>query len=107
MNLMKFVQFDQIQDEDPRERESFGRVYRGYLRLRSRIEDLEAQLRSRGILWMSVLPLDCSEPPNGSLEMIEELNSLRELQVIQRMEVMQQATRWASTRNNVMTPGAL
>ena len=57
------VQFDQIQDGDPRERESFGRVYRGYLRLRSRIEDLEAQLRSRGILWMSIIPLDRSAQP--------------------------------------------
>ena len=101
------VRFDQIRDGDPRERESFGRAYRGYLRLRSRIEDLEAQLRSRGILWMSVLPLDRSEPPNGSLEIIEELNRLRELRVIQRVEVIQQATRWARTRNNVMTPGAL
>ena len=44
------VQFDQIRDGDPRERESFGRVYQGYVRLKSRIEDLEAQLRSRGIL---------------------------------------------------------
>ena len=101
------AQCDQIQDRDPRERESFGRVYRRYLRLRSRIEDLEAQLRSRGILWMSVLPLDRSEPPNGSLEIIEELNRLRELRVIQRVEVIQQATRWARTRNNVVTPGAL
>ena len=96
------VQFDQIQDGDPRERESFGRVCRGYLRLRSRIEDLEAQLRSRGILWMSVVPLDGSAPPNGSLEIIEELNRLRELWVIQRVEVIQQATRWARTRNNAL-----
>ena len=101
------VQFDQIRDGDPRERESFGRVYRVYLRLRSRIEDLEAQLRSRGILWISVVPLDHSAPPNGSLEIIEELNRLRELRVIQRVEVMQQATRWARTRNNATTPGAL
>ena len=91
------VQFDQIQDGDPKERESFGRVYWGYLRLRSQIEDLEAQLQSRGILWMSI----------GVLEIIEELNRLRELQVIQRVEVMQQATWWARTWNNATTPGAL
>ena len=101
------VCFDHLRDGDPRERESFGRTYRGYLRLRSRIENLETQLKNRGILWMAVLPLDRSEPPNGSLELIEELNRLRELWVIQRVEVMQQATRWASTRDNVMTPGAL
>ena len=101
------VPFDQLQDGDPRERESFGRIYRGYLRLRSRIEDLEAQLRSRGILWMSIMPLDRSAPPHGALEIIEELNRLRELRVIQRVEVIQQATRWAHTRNNVATPGAL
>ena len=101
------ARLDQLRDGDPRERESFRRTYQRYLRLRSRIENLETQLRNRGSLWMAALPLDRSEPPNGSLEMIEELNSLRELQVIQRMEVMQQATRWASTRNNVMTPGAL
>ena len=101
------VQFDQLQDGDPRERESFGKIYRGYLRLRSRIEDLEAQLRSRGILWMSIMPLDCSAPPHGALEIIEELNRLRELRVIQRVEVIQQATRWARTRNNATTPGAL
>ena len=101
------ARLDQLRDGDPRERESFRRTYQRYLRLRGRIENLETQLRNRGSLWMAALPLDRSEPPNGSLEMIEELNSLRELQVIQRMEVMQQATRWASTRNNVMTPGAL
>ena len=101
------VRFDQLRDGDPRERESFRRTYQGYVRLRSRIEYLETQLRNRGILWMAALPLDCSEPPNGSLEIIEELNRLRELRVIQRMEVIQQATRWARTRNNVMTPGAL
>ena len=91
------VQSDQIQDGDPRERESFGKVYRGYLRLRSQIEDLEAQLENRGILWMSI----------GVLEIIEELNRLRELQVIKRMEVRQQAARWVCTRNNVTTSGAL
>ena len=101
------VPFDQLQDGDPRERESFGRVYRRYLRLRSRIEDLEAQLRSRGILWMSIIPLDRSAPPHGALEITEELNRLREHRVIQRVEVIQQATRWARTRNNVATPGAL
>ena len=101
------VRFDQLRDGDPRERESFRRTYQGYLRLRSQIEYLETQLRNRGILWMAALPLDRSEPPNGSLEIIEELNRLRELRVIQRMEVIQQATRWARTRNNVMTPGAL
>ena len=101
------VCFDQLQDGNPRERESFGRTYRGYLRLRSRIENLETQLRNRGILWMAVLPLDRSEPPNGSLEIIKELNRLRELWVIQRVEVIQQATLWACTRDNVMTPGAL
>ena len=101
------VCFDQLRDGDPRARESFGRTYRGYLRLRSRIENLETQLRNRGILWMAALPLDRLEPPNGSLEIIEELNRLRELRVIQRIEVMQQATRWAHTRDNIMTPGAL
>ena len=101
------VCFDQLRDGDPRARESFGRTYRGYLRLRSRIENLETQLRNRGILWMAALPLDRLEQPNGSLEIIEELNRLRELRVIQRIEVMQQATRWAHTRDNVMTPGAL
>ena len=101
------VCFDQLQDGDPRARESFGRTYRGYLRLRSRIENLETQLRDRGILWMAALPLDRLEPPNGSLEIIEELNRLRELRVIQRIEVMQQATRWAHTRDNITTPGAL
>ena len=87
------VCFDQLREGDPRARESFGRTYGGYLRLRSRIENLETQLRNRGILWMAALPLDRSEPPNGSLEIIEELNRLRELRVIQRIEVMQQATR--------------
>ena len=101
------VCFDQLQDGDPRATESFGRTYRGYLRLRRRIENLETQLRDRGILWMAALPLDRLEPPNGSLEIIEELNRLRELRVIQRIEVMQQATRWAHTRDNIMTPGAL
>ena len=99
--------FDQLRDGNPREREFFGRTYQRYLRLRDRMENLETQLRNRGSLWMAALPLDRSEPPNGSLEMIEELNRLRELWVIQRVEVMQQATRWACTRNNVMTPGAL
>ena len=99
--------FDQLQDGDPRERESFRRTYQRYLRLRSRIETLETQLRNRGSLWMASLPLDTSEPSNGSLEINEELNRLRELRVIQRVEVMQQAIRWARTRNNVMTPGAL
>ena len=103
----KAVPFDQLQDGDPRERESFGRIYRGYLRLGSRIEDLEAQLRSRGILWMSTLSWNHSAPPHGTLEIIEELNRLRELRVIQRVEVIQRATRWAPTRNNVTTPGAL
>ena len=56
---------------------------------------------------MAALPLDRSEPPNGSLEIIDELNRLRELRVIQRIEVMQQATRWARTQVSVMTPGAL
>ena len=101
------ARFDQLQDGDPRERESFRRTYQRYLRLKGRIETLETQLRNRGSLWMASLPLDRSEPSNGSLEMIEKLNRLRELQVIQRVEVMQQATRWARTRNNVMTPGAL
>ena len=78
------VRFDQLRDGDPRERESFGRTYQGYLRLRSRIEYLETQLKNRGILWMAALPLDRSEPPNGSLEIIEELNRLRELRVIYR-----------------------
>ena len=100
------VCFDQLRDGNPRKRESFGRTYRGYLRLRSRIENLEAQLRNRGILWMAVLPLNRLEPPHGSLEIIEELNRLRELWVIQRIEVIQQATWWARTRDNVMTPGA-
>ena len=99
--------FDQLQDGDPRERESFRRTYQRYLILRDRIQTLETQLRNRGSLWMASLPLDCSEPYNGLLEMVEELNRLRELRVIQRMEMMQQATRWARTRNNVMTPGAL
>ena len=98
---------DQLQDGDPRERESFRRTYQRYLRLRGRIETLETQFRNRGSIWMASLPLDRSEPPVGSLEMIEELNRLRELRVAQRMEVMQQAARWARTRNNVMTPGAL
>ena len=57
--------------------------------------------------WMAALPLNRSEPPSGSLEIIEELNRLKELRVIQRIEVMQQATWWACTRDNVMTPGAL
>ena len=99
--------FDQLRDGDPRARESFVRTYRGYLRLRSRIENLETQLRNRGILWMAALPLDRLEPSSGSLEILEELDRLRELRVIQRMEVMQQATRWAHTRDNIMTPGAL
>ena len=58
------VWFDQLRDGDPRERESFRRTYQGYLRLRSRIEYLETQLKNRGILWMAALPLDSSEPPN-------------------------------------------
>ncbi len=44
------VCFDQIQDGDHRARESFRRTYQGYLRLRRRIENLETQLRKRGIL---------------------------------------------------------
>jgi hypothetical protein len=99
--------FDQLRDGDPRVRESFVRTYRGYLRLRSRIENLETQLRNRGILWMAALPLDRLEPSSGSLEILEELDRLRELRVIQRMEVMQQATRWAHTQDSMMTPGAL
>ena len=101
------ARFDQLQDGDPRERESFRRTYQRCLKLRSSIETLETQLRNRGSLWMASLPLDCLEPSNGLLEMIEELNRLRELWVIQRVEVMQQATQWARTRNNVMTPEAL
>ena len=99
--------FDQLRDGDPRVRESFVRTYRGYLRLRSRIENLETQLRNRGILWMAALPLDRLEPSSGSLEILEELDRLRELRVIQRMEVIQQATRWAHTQDSMMTPGAL
>ena len=86
------VRFSQLQDGDPRERESFRRTYQRYLRIRGRIENIETQLRNRGSLWMAALPLDRSEPPHGSLEMIEELNRLRKLRVILRMEVMQQAT---------------
>jgi hypothetical protein len=44
------VCFDQLQDGDHRARESFRRTYQGYLRLRRRIENLETQLRKRGIL---------------------------------------------------------
>ena len=50
--------FDQLQDGDPRERESFRRTYQRYLRLKGRIETLETQLRNRGSLWMASLPLD-------------------------------------------------
>ena len=98
---------DQLQDRGPRERESFRRTYQSYLRLRNKITTLETELRNKGTLWMAALQLDRSESPHGSLEMIEELNRLRELWVILRVEVMQQATQWARTRNNLTTPGAL
>ena len=37
-----------------------------------------------GSLWMASLPLDRSEPSNGSLKMVKELNRLRELRIICR-----------------------
>ena len=98
---------DQLKNGGSRERESFRRTYQRYLRLRNKITTLETELRINGSLWMAALQLDRSESPHGSLEIIEELNSLRELRVIQRVEVMQQAKRWAQTRNNATTPGVL
>ena len=87
------AQCDQIQDRDPRERESFVRAYQRYLQLRCQIDNLEIQLENRGILWMSV----------GVLEIIEKLNRLRKLHVIQIAEMVQRAIRWVRTQNNVTT----
>jgi len=65
-----------------RRERNFQKSLQRYLRTRSVIEALEEHLRTRGTLWMASLPLDRSEPPGGTLEIIEELHKLRDLRVV-------------------------
>ena len=70
-----------------------------YLRTRKNIKTIEEKLQARDLLWMVSLPLDCFEPQAGLPEAVAELNRLKELRVVQRIDELHLAERWVSTQN--------
>jgi len=80
-------------------REDLWIAYRKYFITRNNIETIEEQLRARDLLWMVSLPLDRFEPQGGIPETVAVLNRLKELRIIQRIDVLHLAERWVSKQN--------
>ena len=70
-----------------------------YLRTRKNIKTIAEHLQARDLLWMVSLPLVRFEPQAGLPEAVAELNRLKELRVVQRIDELQLAERWVSTQN--------